>query len=584
MIGRRRLGVLTAALLSSALLGSVALEAQQTVSSRFRVLIPDFQPINDEDDDFGKKLAEELRDLVDGLNTHSAVSERDIKDALDEFDLDMEDVTCLLARQLAQQSNYEVVLCARYSGSKEAWRIQEIQFVDSGTGEAFDVEPIMSAEKQEQAAAAQIVERFALFVEQTRVAVFCGDYAQSQQWESALQNCDRALELNPNSESSRYTRANVLRQTGRFEESLDEIKRLLEVNPFHENALLLGGFLAVNLDDQVLARDYYRQYLQLDPTNAAVRMKVAYDLAQEGDPLGGMEIIGEGIAADPENIDFYQQFGNFAFAGATQVRQEAEVGGGDGLTPEVRELYQNAIEAYERVFEAKGEETAVTQLRNVSAAYLQLGNAEEAIAFSERALEAHNGEASLWAIYAEALKEAGQITEAVAALASIEAINPDWPNLHLRMANWLIEAGDIDRAVPVLRQAVANGSAPDQAANMIFSHAYSRNIQPTEKNYVRFIELIRLAKDFEVSTQALESYDFWHAFSLYMRGMAIQSPETVETATRSLPLFQEALGLFRQGKGYADRTPGITFQQYVENTGVYIEIQEAIIKRGRRGQ
>ena len=69
-----------------------------------------------------------------------------------------------------------------------------------------------------------------------------------------------------------------------------------------------------------------------------------------------------------------------------------------------------------------------------------------------------------------------------------------------------------------------------------------------------------------------------------MRGMAIQSPETVETATRSLPLFQEALSLFRQGKGYADRTPGITFQQYVENTGVYIEIQEAIIKRGQRGR
>ena len=583
MIGRR-LGVLAAALLSSALLGSVTLEAQQTVSSRFRVLIPDFQPINDEDDDFGKKLAEELRDLVDELNTHSAVSERDIKDALDQFDLDMEDVTCLLARQLAQQSNYEVVLCARYSGTKEAWRIQDIQFVDSGTGDAFDVEPIMSAEKQEETAAAHIVERFALFVEQTRAAVFCGDYAQSQQWESALQNCDRALELNPNSQSSRYTRANVLRQTDRFEESLDEIKRLLEVNPFHETALLLGGFLAVNLDDQVLARDYYRQYLQLDPTNAAVRMKVAYDLAQEGDPLGGMEIIGEGIAADPDNIDFYEQFGNFAFAGATQVRQEAAVGGEEGLTPEVKQLYQDAIEAYERVFEAKGEETVVTQLRNVSAAYLQLGNAEEAVAFSERALQLHGEEASLWAIYAEALKEAGQITEAVTALASIEAINPDWPNLHLRMANWLIEAGDIDEAVPVLRQAVANGSAPDQAANMIFGHAYATYIQPTEKNYLRFIELIRLAKDFEVSAQALETYAFWHGYSLYNRGMAIQTPETVETATRSLPLFQEALGLFQQGKGYADRTPGITLQQYVENTGVYIEIQEAIIKRGQRGQ
>ncbi len=580
MIGSRRLGVFSAALLSMSLLGSAALDAQQTVSSRFRVLIPDFQPLNDEDDDFGKKLAEELRELIDELNTHRAVSEDDIEDALDRFDLDMDDLNCMLARQLAQQSNYEVVLCARYSGSKAAWHIEQIRFVDSGTGEAFDVDPIMSADKQEKDAAAQIVERFSLFVEQTRAAVFCGDYAQSQQWESALTNCDRALALNPNSESSRYTRANVLRQTDRFEDSLAEIKRLLAINPFHENALLLGGFLAVNLDDELLAREYYGQYLELDPTNAAVRMKVAYDLAQEGDPLGGMEIIREGIAADPENIDFYEQFGNFAFAGADNARREAEVAGEEGLTPDVRGLYEEAIGAYEKVFEAKGEETIVSQLRNVSAAYLQLGDAEQAIAFSERALQSHDQEASLWAIYAEALKEAGQVTEAVAALASIEAINPDWPNLHLRMGNWLIESGDIDGAVPVLEKAVANGSAPDQAANMIFSRAYAQNIQPAEKNYGRFIELITLAKDFDVSQQARESYDFWHAFSLYSLGVTLQAPETVETARRSLPVFQQALALFRQGKGYADRTPSITFQQYIENCGVYIEIQEALIKRG----
>ena len=580
MIESRRLSVFSAALLSMSLLGSAALDAQQTVSSRFRVLIPDFQPLNDEDDDFGKKLAEELRELIDELNTHSAVSEDDIEDALDRFDLDMDDLNCLLAQQLASQSNYEVVLCARYSGSKAAWNIEQIRFVDSGSGESFEVDPVMSADKQEKDAAAQIVERFSLFVEQTRAAVFCGDYAQSQQWESALTNCDRALALNPNSESSSYTRANVLRQTDRFEDSLAEIKRLLAVNPFHENALLLGGFLAVNLDDQLLAREYYGQYLQLDPTNAAVRMKVAYDLVQEGDPLGGMEIIREGIAADPENIDFYEQFGNFAFLGADNARREAEVAGEEGLTADVRGLYEEAIGAYEKVFEAKGEETIVSQLRNVSAAYLQLGNAEQAIAFSERALQSHDQEASLWAIYAEALKESGQVPEAVAALASIEAINPDWPNLHLRMGNWLIESGDIDAAVPVLQKAVANGSAPDQAANMIFSRAYAQNIQPTQKNYVRFIELITLAKDFEVSQQARESYDFWHAFSLYSRGVALQAPETVETATRTLPIFQQALALFRQGKGYADRTPSITFQQYVENCGVYIEIQEALIKRG----
>jgi len=583
MIGRRPLGFCTTVLFALTLLGSTALLAQQTVSGRFRVLIPDFQPINDEDDDFGKDLADELRDLIDEMLTHRAVDEDDIKDALKEFDLKMEDLNCIIARQLAQQNNYQVVLCARYQGNKEAWQIQNIRFVDSATGEVFEVDPVMSADKMEEEAARQIVQRFALFVEQTRVAIFCRDYAQSQQWENSLTNCDRALELNPNSNTSRYTRANVLRQTDRYEESLAETQRLLERDPFHENALLLGGFLATNLDDTEVARDFYNRYLELDPTNASVRMNVAYDLAQEGDPLGGMLIIEEGVALDPDNIAFYEQLGNFAFAGAGRVERDAQAADpdGDGMTPEVREIYGKAIAAYERVFVEKGAEMLVSQLRNVSAAQLKLGNVDEAMTFGERAIASHPEDASLRAIYAEALKESGQISEAVAALASIEEINPDWPNLHLRMASWLIEDGRVEEAVPVLLTAVERGSAPDQAGNMIFSHAYSTYIQPTEKRYLRFIELILMTGGFGVGAETQETYDFWHAYSRYNVAMQAQAPETAVSANRSLPMFREANTLFLRGKGYADRNQ-LNLQQYIDAIEVYVEIQEGLIARANR--
>ena len=218
----------------------------------------------------------------------------------------------------------------------------------------------------------------------------------------------------------------------------------------------------------------------------------------------------------------------------------------------------------------------------MSAAQLQLGNVDEAIAFAERAVESHPEEAGLRAIHAEALKESGMITEAVAALAAIEDIDPDWPNLDLRMGNWLMEAGRVEEAVPVLQRAVAKGSSPDQAGNMIFSSAYASYVQPTEKNYPRFIELIGLAKSFDVSAQAQETFDFWHAFSLYQYGMVLQEPETVEAANRTLPMFQEALALFQRGKGYADRTASINLQQFVDATGTYIEIQDAIIRRANR--
>ncbi len=559
---------------------NVPVSAQETVSGRFRVLVPQFLPMNDEDDGFGDKLADRLRDQIDELNTHAAVSERDINNQIKEFKIKKEDVNCITARQLAAQAGHQVVLCAQYSGSKEAYEVQNIKFVSVDTGEEYSVDNVMSADKQEEAAATQIVDRFTLFVEQQRVAVFCGDYAASQQWESALENCDRALELNPSSNTSRFTRASVLRQTDDLEGALGEIKILLESDPYHQEALLLGGFLAINLNDPELARGYYRNFLQLDPTNATVRMRVAYDAAQAGDPLGAMEIIQEGVDAAPANTDFHEQLGNFAFAGAQNLRAEAALDGGDGVTEEVVAVYRRAIAAYEKVFEVKGAETLVSQLRNTSAAYLQLGEAAQSAEFSRRALVSHSQETSIWNIYAQALKELGQVGEAIAALSEIEVIDPEYPNLLLRMASWLLEVNDIDQAIPILQKSVGQGSDPDQAGTMIFGRAYSNYIQPDEKNYSRFIVLIRVAKDFQVTTETREQYDFWHGFSLYNLGLAAQLEETVASAERSLPMFREALSLFQESKGYADRTPSINYAQFSDASTTYIEIQEAIIKRG----
>ena len=64
---------------------NIPASAQETISGRFRVLVPQFLPMNDEDDGFGDKLADRLRDQIDELNTHAAVSERDINNQIKEF-------------------------------------------------------------------------------------------------------------------------------------------------------------------------------------------------------------------------------------------------------------------------------------------------------------------------------------------------------------------------------------------------------------------------------------------------------------------------------------------------------------------
>jgi hypothetical protein len=60
-----------------------------------------------------------------------------------------------------------------------------------------------------------------------------------------------------------------------------------------------------------------------------------------------------------------------------------------------------------------------------------------------------------------------------------------------------------------------------------------------------------------------------------------QEPQTLQTAQATLPKFQQALRLFGLAGEYAASQPSITLEQFQNNTNTYIEIQEAIIKRGR---
>jgi len=316
---------------------------------------------------------------------------------------------------------------------------------------------------------------------------------------------------------------------------------------------------------------------------------VAFDLAKEGDPLGAMQLIQEGIERDPENLDFYEQLGNFAFAAAEDIRREAMVTGGDGLTDEVKGLYREAITAYEKVFEGRPEpedaeaaSTRVAQIRNVGAAYMQLGELDRAIEFLSAALEAHPDEARLWALLADAYQRAERIEDAVAALERVEAIEPDYPQLHLRMGTFLIQLGDLDRAIPVLQQAVERGTPADQAARQIFAEAHRRFIASNNGRYSDFIDWVERAKtSFELSEDATAEMNFWHAFALYQIAVEAEKPETLETAQRTLPMFQRALELFRSARPYATSRRGTNYQQFLDAVNQYIEIQQAIIKRGR---
>ncbi|MDX1494484.1 MAG: tetratricopeptide repeat protein [Longimicrobiales bacterium] len=583
MVGRlKNVLVLAAAAL---LLGPAAQLAAQQDGGRFRVLIPYFTPLEGANDGFGKDASEELRDLFQNMATHVALDEDEIEDEVDRFDMDMDELDCIRARQLAAQINVPVAICASYRQTGDRQLMVDATVWDVSASESFEVEPLPAPRSNdgEKQAAQQIFQAFERYSTTVRSAAICNDYFASQQWENALRNCNESLELNPNAIGTRYLKARIHYEMEDYTQALEELETVIEANAFHEGALQLAGYISAVTEQDEMAREYYSRYLDINPGNAAIRMRIAYELAEAGDPVGAMEFIQVGLDVDPENVNLHEQYGGFAFRAAIQAQEEASVGNenaGETVTPQAAALYREAIASYEKVFEAKGPETPVGHLANVISAHIQLEELNEAIAMGERVLETHPESDRLWVLYADALQRAGRLDDAIAALDRVMEINPDHPSAPLRQGNWLIQAGRLDEAVEVLSAAAQdNPQRAEQAARMIFAEAYQNGYQ--QDNFQYTIDGMTAAKQLpNLSQQMTHQLNFWHAFSLYRKGMVDQEPQTLETARATLPAFQQAARLLQQVGDYPS-TVNLNLAELTEAVNTYIEIQEAIIRRGR---
>jgi tetratricopeptide (TPR) repeat protein len=212
--------------------------------------------------------------------------------------------------------------------------------------------------------------------------------------------------------------------------------------------------------------------------------------------------------------------------------------------------------------------------------HINLGEFEEAVSLGEEVLRTHSGEATIWSVYADALKAAGRLAEGIEALDEVKALDPEYPNIAMRQGRWLLDDGQIDAAVPYLQEAAARGEqSVDQVAYQIFANAVNEGIQKSQWSYA--IQTLRLAKDFDVSDLTEQEFNFFLGYAIYSKATAESAPNTLETARATLPQFQEVLRLMQSCGDYAQRNNRESNRQELLNAAnTYIGIQEAIIKRG----
>lgn len=579
-----RIGAVGAGVL--AMLGSplMAERASAQATERLRVLVTRLEPIDDADKDFGRDLAEELRDLINQLPTHQPVDEDEVEDAADRYDLEYEELNCIQALQLAGQIRASLVFCGAVTENEaeRTFSLSNVQFAAPG-GVSFAIEDQTWGRDDAELAAQDIARSFDDFVTQSRHATFCGEDFESQNWEGAMTNCTQALEMNPGDTRVRFVYANVLQQQERFEEAYAETQVVMEQDPLHEAALQLAGYLAAQLGDDATSVRHYEDYLALNPGNAQVRMRVAYDLAQAGNPEGAMVLIEAGFEFEPDNVDLLLQHAGFATAAAQELVAAAEPGA--PLSIEAAGFYQKAQTSFQAAYEERGVEMEVAHLRQMIATFSQLEQIAEAVEITERILETHADEAQFWSDYANILRKADRVDEAIDALNEAVTRDPEMANVKVRQGTWLVELGREEEALPYLEEAVENGERTgDEAARIFFAQGVNGGINANPPDLAYGLRLILLAKTFEgeLSDGQAGEIDFWHGYALYQQATEEETPQTLQTAQRTLPKFQQAARLFALPRvsAYAQQRD-INVQQFRDATQQYIEIQEAIIQRGR---
>lgn len=269
----------------------------------------------------------------------------------------------------------------------------------------------------------------------------------------------------------------------RDDEALVELERVLELNPAHEGGLQLAGYVAGSMGRRADAVAYYSRYLRFSPGNASVRMRVAYDLAQAGDPEGALLLIQEGLDWDPENLDLWEQFGGYSFSVGESINGEYEGGDGGEVAPGAVMHFRDAIGAYERVRAGRGAETAARHLISIAVAYVRLGELSNAVLAASDGLEIYPEEARLWSIYADALRGTDRLELALDALSRVQEIDPEYSNIGLRRGSWLLEARRMREAVDVLRDvASVRPEQADGAARLVIQVAYAQGVQRERKS------------------------------------------------------------------------------------------------------
>lgn len=533
-----------------------------STGGRYRVLIPGLVSADGTTSREGDQVANQLRGLVADMATHTSIADREVRRAMNQYEVaQLDEIT---TRQLAQQMNAELAMWGTVEQGGQGLQA-DVRFVDVRSGDEIVLEDVTGANPNQLAQA--IFQRFESSVEGIRQAAFCNDYLSSQQFERALETCDRALAIVPRSTAALYGRATALLNLDRNEEALRTYQQLLEIDPAHQDALLGAGLVASRMEQSDVAMGFYSRYMELDPGNVQVRMTVAHDIFQTGDVVSAYRMLEPAVADNADNMDFQRYFFSIAAAAGQRTQEQS---GADAARP----IFEAADRAYAIAFGAADAELDAAVLRQAIAVNNALGRTDRALSLAQQATQRFPDEAAIWSVYATVLSDARRHGEAVRAYDRVVQIDPEYPDVYIRRAMAKIDAGQRQAALSDLERAAATNR--ENVARVLLRLG---NEAVQAGRFQEAESTLALATQYGTG-ETRGTATFLHGFAVYRQADAIARANTqgnVARAREALQLFRRAEPLIRAGQNPAREQVLNAIQQYIEN-------QEAIIRAGSRNR
>ncbi len=553
-------------------------EAAAQQSGRARVLVVPLQTGAGVRSNFGKKVADEVRKKIGDFPTMASIEEKEVKAELKRLKLNEKELGAIQWRQLAGRMNAQVVMYGTVANNGRGNAVN-VAFIDAKTGDELAVPEFTVAgdgSSEVKESATTILTAFERHVEYQQALLFCQDYLQAEQYEDALRNCEKALEMNPGSVSARLLRGSIYVGMEDWDKALPDLEYVIELNPAETSALQLVAYTHAHLGNMERATELYRAYLNFNPEDVEVRLSVAYNLASAGGHAEAIALLQEGIAIDDTIAELWKYLGDVALNKGTSAPEGEEVADEPESGVYDEAAVRLAVEAYERVLELKGEDVGPELLQNVVAAYLAIGDYDAALQFVDRALAMVPDNAALWSSKADVLGRMDRFEDAVASLDKVLEIDPAYPNGVLRRGLFRLRGGDTGAAQEDFRAAVASGADPNVIAQQLLARGHRDHFQ--KKEYAAAISMFESGTEFATEASVLDQLHFFSAYGYYQQGVGIDKgnpSEQCAPARRALAKFQRVEPSL-QKSGAVQRN---NQAQIRESTDVYVYRQQQIIRK-----